>query len=64
VPSQDLDLKIGAAFSDQELDTRKSTQVTYWEGSVEITGRSGPREVKSKGYLEMTGYARSFEQDL
>ena len=63
-PGQGLDLRVKAAFADQELDTRKSTQVTYWEGSVEIRGRSGGREVESKGYLEMTGYAKNFEQDL
>ncbi|HEX5033497.1 MAG TPA: lipocalin-like domain-containing protein [bacterium] len=64
VPKLGIDLKARAAFPDQELDTRQSTQVTYWEGSVEIIGQRGSRPVKSKGYLEMTGYARSFEQDL
>ena len=64
VPKQEIDLRVKAAFADQELDTRKSTQVVYWEGSVEITGHSGQRQVESKGYLEMTGYARNFEQDL
>lgn len=63
-PALKLDLKVRADFTDQELDTRKSTQVIYWEGSVDVSGRSGEREVKSKGYLEMTGYARDFEQDL
>lgn len=63
-PDLNLDLKVRAAFADQELDTRKSTQVTYWEGSVDVSGRANGREVKSKGYLEMTGYARDFEQDL
>lgn len=57
IPRYDIDLAVTAAFPAQELQTRRSTQVTYWEGSVAIQGHAGDRPVESLGYLEMTGYA-------
>jgi len=40
-------------FDDQELDTRATTGVVYWEGAVRVleAGR-----VIGRGYLELTGY--------
>lgn len=40
-------------FDDQELDTRSTTGVVYWEGAVRVleAGR-----VMGHGYLELTGY--------
>ncbi len=55
-----LDLAVVPSLSDQELITEKSTRVTYWEGSVSVTGRSGQSPVSGVGYVEMTGYARPF----
>ena len=55
-----LALSIVPAFPDQELITEKSTRVTYWEGSVSVSGRSGENPVKGFGYVEMTGYAKPF----
>jgi predicted secreted hydrolase len=57
VPSANLDLEIAPFFPDQELDTKKSTKVTYWEGSVSLRGTAGGRPVRGLGYVEMTGYA-------
>ncbi len=64
IPGRRLDLSIQAAFPDQELDTRGSTMVTYWEGSVVILGTAGDRPIAGVGYLEMTGYAAPFRQPL
>ncbi|CBE70127.1 MAG: carotenoid 1,2-hydratase [Candidatus Methylomirabilis oxygeniifera] len=64
VPSRRLDLSVQAAFPDQELDTRGSTLVTYWEGSVSVSGTVGDRPISGVGYLEMTGYATPFRQQL
>ncbi|MDD5559403.1 lipocalin-like domain-containing protein [Candidatus Methylomirabilis sp.] len=64
VPSRRLDLSVRAAFPDQELDTRGSTLVTYWEGSVSVVGTAGNRPITGVGYLEMTGYAEPFRQPL
>ena len=64
VPERGIDLDVQAAFPDQELDTRASTQVIYWEGSVTVSGIAGGRPVSGVGYLEMTGYAEPFRQPL
>jgi predicted secreted hydrolase len=55
-----LELLVGPNLLDQELITEKSTRVTYWEGSVSVSGRSGQGPVSGVGYVEMTGYARPF----
>ncbi len=57
---QDLELTVEPNLSDQELMTTRSTQVTYWEGSVSVSGRSGGKPVEGVGYVEMTGYAGPF----
>ena len=57
VPARLTELRIEAVIDTQELDTRASTGVTYWEGAVTVSGRVGERTVKGRGYLEMTGYA-------
>ena len=55
-----LELSIVPNLLDQELITEKSTRVTYWEGSVSVSGRSGQNPVSGVGYVEMTGYAKPF----
>jgi predicted secreted hydrolase len=55
-----LDLYIIPSMPDQELITEKSTRVTYWEGSVSVSGRSGGNSVSGVGYVELTGYAKPF----
>ena len=56
LPASGLDLTVTAALDDQELRTEGSTDVTYWEGAVDIAGTRRGRPVKGRGYLEMTGY--------
>jgi len=50
-------LEIVPFLPDQELDTRKSTRVTYWEGAVQARGTYRKRPVQGLGYVEMVGYA-------
>jgi len=57
LPGQRLSLTVTAAQPDQELRTPRSTQVTYWEGAVVVTGSHGADPITGRGYLEMTGYA-------
>jgi predicted secreted hydrolase len=64
VPSAELRLSIVPNLADQEMRTPDSTAVTYWEGSVSITGEMAGRPVEGKGYVELTGYAQAFEQPL
>ncbi|HUP46036.1 MAG TPA: lipocalin-like domain-containing protein [Thermoanaerobaculia bacterium] len=62
VPSLRIVLRLRPVLEDQELVTSASTQVTYWEGAVEVTGSSGDISVRGAGYVEMTGYDRVFRQ--
>lgn len=55
----DYRLKVRAAFENQELDTRRTTGVIYWEGYVSATGKRRGRSISGEGYLEMTGYGPS-----
>jgi len=54
-----LELQFEPELRDQELITRNSTQVTYWEGCVRVSGKSKGKEVSGRGYVEMTGYVGS-----
>ncbi|MBS0171816.1 MAG: carotenoid 1,2-hydratase [Nitrospira sp.] len=56
-PSLGIDLEVASLLADQELDTIRSTRVTYWEGAVSASGRAGGTPVTGNGYVEMTGYA-------
>ncbi|HJQ24980.1 MAG TPA: lipocalin-like domain-containing protein [Blastocatellia bacterium] len=57
LPRFQLRLATRAAFAEQEMRTAESTGVTYWEGSINVTGTAEGRPVAGRGYLEMTGYA-------
>lgn len=56
----DLDVTVESEMPDQELNTKRSTGVTYWEGAVRLSGKSKGKAVKGAGYVEMTGYAQKF----
>jgi predicted secreted hydrolase len=52
-----LDLVVVPTLRDQELDTRATTGVIYWEGSQRVTGTRAGRPVTGNAYVELTGYA-------
>jgi predicted secreted hydrolase len=60
IPSEEIELKISPRMVSQELITRRSTNVTYWEGSVDVTGLWKGREIHGHGYVELTGYAEPY----
>jgi predicted secreted hydrolase len=64
VPPAGLTLEVVPELADQELRTTRSTQVTYWEGAVRVSGRLGDKPVAGEGYAELTGYAERFRQKL
>lgn len=47
-------LELHPLMDDQELDSRVSTGIIYWEGAVTARTNSG---VAGRGYLELTGYS-------
>ncbi|HEY6000755.1 MAG TPA: lipocalin-like domain-containing protein [bacterium] len=57
VPAAGIDIEISPLVADQELQTEKSTGVTYWEGAVGGRGTAAGRAVAVEGYAELTGYA-------
>lgn len=64
IPHHQVFLTVTPNFPDQELDTRKSTQVIYWEGSVDVKGTYEGRSVTGQGYVELTGYAGKFDKRI
>lgn len=60
VPGSGLSLEVRPLLPDQELRTKGTTGVTYWEGLCEFRGRHGNRKVSGKGYVELVGYAGAF----
>ncbi|MFW6074721.1 MAG: lipocalin-like domain-containing protein [Chloroflexota bacterium] len=57
VDTLDLSLNVRPTMADQELDTRATTGVIYWEGEVEIDGIFRGESIGGLGYVELTGYA-------
>lgn len=47
-------------LADQEMYTPQSTGLTYWEGSVSVTGRKDGKPLTGSGYVELTGYREPF----
>ena len=64
VPGHRIELTISPTVKDQELITKKSTRVTYWEGSVKVEGEYQNNPVKGMGYVELTGYAKIFSKEI
>jgi predicted secreted hydrolase len=55
VPSRNLTLSVSAAQDDQEVKSRKISQIDYYEGAVRVSGESNGKSVSGQGYLEITG---------
>jgi predicted secreted hydrolase len=64
IPWPAMDLMIAPNLADQEMKTKESTGVTYWEGSVSVRGIKTGHQIKGKGYVELTGYAEGFDAPL
>lgn len=56
IPSLKIRLRIDPVLDDQELVTRSSTQVTYWEGACNVEGSFENVSVSGRSYVELTGY--------
>jgi predicted secreted hydrolase len=60
VPKVGLELQIRPILADQEM----KVSYTYWEGAVDVQGTLDGNDVSGSGYVEMTGYASSFEGEF
>jgi predicted secreted hydrolase len=57
VPNERIDVVVQPWLEAQEM----RTSFVYWEGAVSISGTSRSRPVAGRGYVELTGYARSMQ---
>jgi RND superfamily putative drug exporter len=57
IPGEDLVIDLAPTVADQELDTRPTTGVVYWEGSQVVSATRAGQPLAGKGYVELTGYA-------
>ena len=64
IPSYQMELTLSPTVKDQELITKESTRVTYWEGSVKVEGKYQGDPIKGMGYVELTGYAKPFSKEI
>lgn len=52
-----LALTVAPVLPNQELDTRFSTGIIYWEGACTVTGSKRGEPIAGNAYVELTGYA-------
>jgi len=62
VPRFDLEVNVSPVIQDQELDTRGTTMIIYWEGACEVKGKIKSADILGRAYVELVGYDRSHEQ--
>lgn len=60
----DVELTVTANLDDQEMRTPNSTNVVYWEGSVQAKGTRNEKAIDGVGYVELTGYAQPFDAPM
>jgi predicted secreted hydrolase len=60
LPTFSVALELRPLMNSQELVTRGSTGITYWEGAVDVSGSFNSVAVSGSGYVEMTGYDKKF----
>ena len=59
VPDEDLTIDLQPTVAEQELDTRPTTGVVYWEGSQRVSATRDGEALGGEAYVELTGYAPS-----
>ncbi len=57
VAPERLALTVTPVLPDQELDTRFSTGIIYWEGACTVSGSKSGEPIGGDAYVELTGYA-------
>jgi predicted secreted hydrolase len=57
IPGDGLVIDLSPTVAGQELDTRRTTGVVYWEGSQRVSATRAGRPLGGEAYVELTGYA-------
>ena len=56
LPTERLTIELAPTVADQELDTRATTAVVYWEGSQVVSAVRDGTALGGEAYVELTGY--------
>jgi len=56
IPGEDLVIGLTPTVANQELDTRATTGVVYWEGSQVVEATRDGEPLGGEAYVELTGY--------
>jgi predicted secreted hydrolase len=56
LPGEGLRIDLRPTVPDQELDTRSTTGVVYWEGSQRVAAVRNGQALGGQAYVELTGY--------
>ncbi len=56
VPAEQLEIGLTPTLADQELDTRPTSGVFYWEGSQIVEATRAGTPLSGQSYVELTGY--------
>jgi predicted secreted hydrolase len=56
IPAEQLVIDLRPTVAAQELDTRATTGVVYWEGSQVVTATRAGQPIAGEAYVELTGY--------
>ena len=56
IPEVSLVIDLSPTVAGQELDTRATTGVVYWEGSQVVTALRDGQPIGGQAYVELTGY--------
>ncbi len=59
VPTLGIDAVITPLIPDQELDTRGSTMIVYWEGACKVEASRSGQALNGRAYVELVGYDMS-----
>ena len=59
IPGESLTIELAPTVAAQELDTRATTGVVYWEGSQRVRATRAGVRLEGEAYVELTGYAAS-----
>lgn len=61
IPRFDLEVTVIPVMQDQELDTRGTTMIVYWEGACLVNAARGSESLSGQAYVELVGYDRSHD---
>jgi predicted secreted hydrolase len=62
VPHLEIEMTVIPVMKEQELDTRGTTMIVYWEGACDVAARIEGAAVPGRAYVELVGYDRSHDQ--